>query len=199
MNLIQQILPKVRLNQGQSNEPRPQGSRVFVSTRTIMLAGFISISVTFLPLLLMHLNLPLIRTFDDPGSPLPLFQLFAFCASVALIATASVGIKKYAVTENLDRLPIVLLVLIAFHYLTQLRLYSAKSWDYMCYENAARAIVLGHNPYQDCYLYWPMLAQTLALTYKASALAFAWLGGDGNAQRAWSAIGGRVEPGFLLL
>ncbi len=178
MALIQYALHKVKLHQGQDHEYRKQLKNPLVSKRTIILAGITGIGVIFLPLLLMRLNLPFIRTFDDPGSPLPLFQLFTFCASVGLIALATVEIRKYKTTENLDWLPIVLMMLIGFHYLTQLRLYSAKSWDYMCYENAARAIVSNHNPYQDCYLYWPMMAQTLALTYKFIALASAWLVGN---------------------
>lgn len=61
-------------------------------------------------------------------------------------------------------------LLVNFFFLTLIAEYSTRSWDYRCYEKAARALVAGANPYQEiCYLYPPLLAQLLSLAFRLLA------------------------------
>ncbi|MDQ3249906.1 MAG: hypothetical protein M3Q45_11955, partial [Chloroflexota bacterium] len=116
-----------------------------LSMRMVGLYSLLGLATVGLPLLLARWSLPLIRTSDDPSHPLPRFQLFVFCATVALIVAAALQLRKHRTATYAAWLPVLAPLLVALHYLIQLRLYSAKSWDYMCYENAARAIVAGVN------------------------------------------------------
>ena len=115
-----------------------------------------------LPLGLVRVHSPLIRLMDEVYHPLVLIQLFVFSATLALTATLASYLWLHRQTSWAARLPFMLGVIIAFHYLTLMRHHAARSWDYLCYEEAAQAIVQGLNPYGSCYIYFPTPAQALA-------------------------------------
>jgi len=88
------------------------------------------------------------------------FEIFGFLCSLAVIL---IGYLKYRQGYSPVRLVVwfgfasVVLVMIVEFY--------AKSWDYNCYESAAKAILEGASPYGSpdvpCYFYPPLYAQLL--------------------------------------
>lgn len=149
--------------------------------RAILIYSSLALATLLAPIGLWRLPFPFIRLMDTVYHPIPLLQLFVFCATLALTA---VGV--YALSQSRDgwqnQLPLLLALLVFFHYLALLRQHAARSWDYACYERAAQAIVQGLNPYGDCYLYFPTPAQTLAWLYQAGAYGATLVLTDGAAQ-----------------
>lgn len=145
--------------------------------------GALALATLVAPIGLWRLPLPLIRLMDGVYHPIPLLQLFVFCAAIALTAvTATTLVQAHGDWQT--QLPRLLALLVFFHYLALMRQHAARSWDYGCYERAAGAIVQGRNPYGDCYLYFPTLAQALAWLYQAGADGAALILADGAAQVA---------------
>lgn len=92
------------------------------------------------------------------------FELFGFTESLVLLAIAWLEHRRRPLS-NLRRAVVVLAPLaLSFLVLTILVEAGAeKSWDYQCYERAARALRQGENPYQGTgYLYPPLTAELLA-------------------------------------
>lgn len=141
---------------------------------TLILALSFLIAV-FIPLLIWRLKLPIIeRTYDGnvPGmmDSQP-FELFGFFISILFIIVAYLNIKNQRKINLKSLILIVLPLLVGLQILFILLDNSnTESSDYhLCYENAAQAIVNGMNPYTTylkCYLYPPLQAQVLALTYQ---------------------------------
>lgn len=99
-----------------------------------------------------------------------LFELFGFTASVAILLIAYVQWKREPTRTADDFLFWVVPLLVNFFFLTLIAEYSTRSWDYRCYEKAARTLLAGANPYQEnCYLYPPLLAQLMSLAYRLLA------------------------------
>lgn len=133
-----------------------------------------------LPLLFLWLDLPiapLIMTTDQR-----LFGIFSLCMwSVLLIA----AIRELKARPGIspEQGAIVLLPLLVSSFLLVLIVeYANVSWDYEQYEDAARALVQGLNPYlSEQYLYPPPFAQIMAAMYTlgmktvAPALMSPWL------------------------
>ncbi len=130
-----------------------------------------------LPVLLHRLNWPIIaNTYGKAYEP---FELFAFCASGALILVTGLEIRRRRPWPLTRLAPVLLFALTGFFFLSLMAEYSFKSWDYQCYENAARALLEGGNPYPGThYIYPPLLAQTMAavarLLQKASPQRDVW-------------------------
>lgn len=124
-----------------------------------------------LPLLLIKLNVPFIRLMDDTYHPIALLQLFIFTASVMLSTVLVWKLWRHDGDALRAQLPLLLGILVSFHFLAIMRHHAARSWDYACYERAAQAIVVGQNPYGDCYIYFPTPAQALA----ALAMVGEWI------------------------
>jgi hypothetical protein len=64
----------------------------------------------------------------------------------------------------------------------------SPSWDYQCYERAARAIDAGRSPYDtpgNCYLYPPPLAVALARVEGALGAGLRATRGEATAESAW--------------
>lgn len=132
-----------------------------------------SLVIVFIPLLIWKSKVPIIaRTYDGsaPGmmDSQP-FELFGLLSSIFLIVVAWINIKIQKKVTLKSLIPIILPLLVSLQILFILLEDShPKSGDYLCYENAAQAIVNGMNPYTvylKCYLYPPLQAQALALTY----------------------------------
>lgn len=136
------------------------------STRLIVLYSVIALLTLVAPIGLWRLPFPFIRVMDAVYHPIPLLQLFVFCAAVALTGVGGYALYQQRKGERHRQLPLLLGILVFFHFLAILRQHAARSWDYACYERAAQAIVQGLNPYGDCYIYFPTSAQTLAWLYQ---------------------------------
>jgi len=137
--------------------------------RTMALYFVIALATLAAPIVLWRLPYPFIRLMDAVYHPLPLLQLFVFCASVALVGVGALAFYQDRGNTVHKQLPLLLGILVFFHFLAILRQHAARSWDYACYERAAQAIVQGLNPYGDCYIYFPTPAQVLAWGYQASS------------------------------
>lgn len=149
--------------------------------RALLIYSSLALATLLAPIGLTRLHFPFIRLMDAVYHPIPLLQLFVFCAAISLTA---VGVYTlYRARDGWQRqLPLLLALLVFFHYLAVLRQHAARSWDYACYEQAAQAIVQGLNPYGDCYIYFPTPAQALAWLYQTGAYGATLMLADGAAQ-----------------
>ncbi|MBE9228400.1 DUF2029 domain-containing protein [Phormidium sp. LEGE 05292] len=127
-----------------------------------------------LPIILWPLNLSFVsKTYDGsvPGMvDTEPFEIFGLLSSVLLI---TVSWQRLKVKKRLNLNSFILIVLPLLVNLNLLWLLIETSYlkgsDYLCYENAARAILNGLNPYlaePKCYLYPPLPAQVLAFLYQ---------------------------------
>ena len=134
----------------------------------ILLLYASSILITILlPLLIWQLKLPIVQS--TYGKSLP-FELFSFFISIVLTAFTCHRIKQRNKRTLITLIPVVLPLLVSLNLLFTIAENShVRSSDYMCYENAAKAIIEGLNPYTrqpTCYLYPPLLAQVFSFIYE---------------------------------
>lgn len=134
------------------------------------------------------------------GKDHQVFELMGFVGAFALAAAAALELAGKR--RSWRRLILVLLpTLTLVTFLNYLAEHSSRPWDYMCYENAAKAILDNADPYrvaEKAYLYPPLLAEALAGIYRATApaaLAFRW-----STEMRWKAVFVFVQSfQFLLL
>ena len=136
-----------------------------MSPKSAVLYVLLLLTAVFLPIVLWGLNLPIIS--NTYGKNQELFELFGLSAAVGLAVVVFVEIRQRPNDFfRSDWLPVLALAFVGFHFLILINEYSLKSWDYLCYENAAVALRQGADAYADtperCYLYPPLLAQGLA-------------------------------------
>lgn len=149
--------------------------------RAILIYSSLALATLLAPLGMWRLHFPFIRLMDAVYHPIPLLQLFVFCAALSLTAVGVYAL--YRARDGWQRqLPLLLALLVFFHYLAMMRQHAARSWDYACYERAAQAIVQGVNPYGDCYIYFPTTAQALAWLYQTGAYGATLMLADGAAK-----------------
>jgi len=91
--------------------------------------------------------------------------------SNTFILTMSLALVIIAIIEwrrNTHLIQVSSFIIFSLFFLYLINDQWLKTWDYLCYENAAKAIVSGSNPYNGTnYLYPPLLAQFLSLGYLA--------------------------------
>jgi hypothetical protein len=139
-------------------------------TVSISLYPLLGLFAIFVPIILWWLNTSLIDSTYEKYEQL--FELFGFCASVALIVFAYVELKKRYGQPFNNLLPVILPILVCFNYLSIISEYSGytyKIYDYQCYEVAAKAVLAGITPYVNLghiYTYPPLTAQILAWLYQ---------------------------------
>jgi hypothetical protein len=138
----------------------------------------------FLPLALANFQPPLANfTYGTVSQP---FELFGFSASLWLGLLAILRLKGKKTPQ--DFLLGILPVLVGFVFLTIIpELSYLKSWDYACYEQAARAITHGTSPYAGCYLYPPLLAQGLSVGFRAIHF-FRQVFGSSDLETSWTIL-----------
>lgn len=156
---------------------------------TIILYSSLALATLLAPIGLWQLHFPFIRVMDAVYHPIPLLQLFVFCAAMSLTVVGAHAL--YQARDGWQKqAPLLLALLVFFHYLALLRQHAARSWDYACYERAAQAIVHGLNPYGDCYIYFPTPAQALAWLYQAGAdgAALALTDGAARVAQLWDLV-----------
>jgi hypothetical protein len=128
---------------------------------------FLSCLAVILPVILRALHLAVISS--TYGIDYQIFELFGFCQSLVLLIIGYLEIRRRAVASLQQAVFVILPVLVSFLYLTMIVEYSQKIYDYDCYENAAKRILAGSNPYLNYgglkYTYPPFVAQFLSVTY----------------------------------
>lgn len=104
-----------------------------------------------------------------------LFELFGFTASAGLLLLGALKLRQYRTQRRKPSLAEVALwllpLLLLFHFLSLITEYAFQAWDYGCYEAAAAAVLASNNPYGQCYLYPPLLAQGMAGLYRIIELS----------------------------
>jgi alpha-1,2-mannosyltransferase len=135
------------------------------------------------PLVLAPMGLPFV------GATRPervAFELFGLTGTVALLAIAALEIRAQADRSPRALVPIALFVLVGVQALAVVTETVDRSWDYDCYEQAARALLEGRNPYDNdptrwIYQYPPLLAQAFAIAHAVVARFV-------SADRVWDAL-----------
>ncbi len=143
-----------------------------------------------LPLFMRNPNLPIviIRDYTTSAGYLRIFTTFA---SAIILVVGFIEFRKRRRDGFPGVIPILVFLLFSLILLYQLNIYQERSFDYNCYEGAARAVVNGTNPYARSpfpYLYPPLIAQLMAGGYKAVAhfMTPDQLGETGNS--AWDIV-----------
>jgi hypothetical protein len=147
---------------------------------TLVAAGLL----VLVPIALWRLDTRLLgSTYGKPFQP---FELFGFCVTAALGVYGAQQLRRAAPSYDVDRWAgaagLILTTLYALPLLVDKPL---RSWDYECYEQAARALLAGRDPYADTgYLYPPLVAQSFAGAYRLlhAAVQAAHLSGLGDAE-----------------
>lgn len=167
------------------------------ANKLLLLSVFYVLSVLaaiILPLIIWKFNLSIVaRTYDGsvPGmlDSQP-FEVFGLFISVVLTTITWLQVQQRPKRTLTTLIPIILPLLVVLNLLfVIIETSHVKSSDYMCYENAARAIINGVNPYTvspQCYIYPPLLAQLLAFLYQISTDVP--LFSAGNEKKAWDIV-----------
>lgn len=152
------------------------------------LYALIVMTAVALPLVLSSLDSPLIG--DTYGRGYLPFELLGLTASVAILLIAFFQLRRLRWQSAHDVLPVVVPMLVSFVFLGLVVEYSRRSWDYRCYENAAKAIVAGSDPYEGtAYIYPPLLAQLLAGAHRLAVWSQALVGATaGGEDTAWYVV-----------
>jgi hypothetical protein len=156
-----------------------------VTTRWLFYLSAASVSVV-LPVCVWRLSL---ISSPDSYRLLPqVFKIFALCASaaIALAAFVELGRKRDIPPDRV--ISIVLGILLSSFFLASISADASRSYDYGCYEGAAHAIVRGQNPYRDCYLYPPLVAQVMAGLYRAAAWSAVRAGLEAPEPTLWNIV-----------
>lgn len=100
------------------------------------------------------------RTGDGYSEP---FEVFGMLVSLAILLYWAAA-WRHRGPDRLERIVTRLVTgVIVLQFLYLMANYAGTSWDYRCYDAAARNVAKGLNPYNDtAYLYPPLLAQVLA-------------------------------------
>ncbi len=158
---------------------RPASFRPFPS---LLIYPLIAFAITILPLLLWRWNPVFIRnTYGEAYEP---FELFGFWAATAVLGHTIWSLRREKPPTWPRLLPILIPAGLLLHFLNLITEYSIPSWDYNCYQSAASALLAGSNPYADCYLYPPLLAETIAAVHQI-ILGLAFIS-EGQESTSWT-------------
>ena len=119
------------------------------------------------------------------------FQLLACTGSLALFAVGALELRRLRGRAPSAMLPLLAFLAVAFSVLAIITEFAEPLYDWRCYEEAAKAIGAGGNPWgnrQLVYLYPPLLAQALAFAYAALAQGAAWLGLEVEPAALWRGV-----------
>ncbi|MBZ0272960.1 glycosyltransferase 87 family protein [bacterium] len=153
---------------------------------TLLAAAALAAVAILAPLKLASVDTTLIS--DSYGKANVPFELFGFFGALAVLAAASFSWRDRRPRTTADSLPILVPAALAFIYLPIFSEFSAPSFDFLCYQRAAAAVLDLRSPYGDCYLYPPLVAGALAGAYRALTPIAPALIGDADPQAVWSAV-----------
>lgn len=129
-----------------------------------VLLFFISIII---PPVLVHFNPPFVFCVSSDLLQ-SYFKLFLTTTTVLFLIIYFIHFRNIFHEPLLEILPVIVPILVLLNILYQMNQFPQKSFDYECYENAAKAIVAGENPYaykQRPYIYPPLVAWIMALEH----------------------------------
>jgi len=116
------------------------------------------------PIFLWKLDLPFIAS--SYGPDYVVLELFALCVFLILMIFAWDRLRNPGERTLEHALPVLTFVALSLYFVVQVTEYSAKSADWSCYVDAARALIEGKSPYfNGCYIYPPILAVVLSWFY----------------------------------
>src|SRR5262245_13009579 len=165
---------------------RPGGKRT--SSRRLAFLSALALAAVLAPLALAARELPFVSS--SYGRVGLRFELFGAFAAIAAAVTAGLELHARRGRPARELVAVVAPLLVALHYATLIGEYSRRPFDYDCYEYAARALLLGENPYAVGlnYLYPPLTAQALALAHRALAGAAGLVGAAPDPEAVWDAL-----------
>jgi hypothetical protein len=115
------------------------------------------------------------------------FELLGLTGSLAMGVALFVALRR--ARARLERiLPTLLAIGVGFAFLGYFTEHSFRSHDYLCYEDAAQKIVSKRAPYGWCYLYPPLLAQTLGAVFQQLGRLSSWWPPGVLEARRWDAV-----------
>lgn len=166
-------------------------------------------AVFAVPLALAAVFLPLLLAIVAPdflassyGQPTVAFELFGFCAAVALAAVAADRWRRSPDVSWQERCISAAPLAVGLAYAYLIGEYSNKPFDYDCYEYAARALQSNQDPYRFGlnYLYPPLTAQAFAGLHAALQSILAPWGPDPEQIWRWIFYGYQcTQLGLILL
>lgn len=176
------------------NKVRIMNKSVIIKLQFALSSFLVLVATIILPLIIWKLRLPIIESTYDGSAPNTIdsqpFEIFGFFTTIILVLIAWLQIKQQKNKSISTIVPIVLPVLVLLNNLFILvETVHVKSSDFMCYENAARAIINAANPYTGtppCYLYPPLSAQILSYLYQF--LVYNPIFAFADDIRAWTAV-----------
>jgi hypothetical protein len=143
-----------------------------------------------LPVILRALLLPVISS--TYGNDYQIFELFGFCQSLVLLIIGYLEIKRRPIASLKQAIFVILPLLVSFLYLTMIVEYSQKIYDYYCYENAAKCILAGTNPYLKygglAYTYPPFVAQFMSIIYSLIRWGTVLVGRTATEEVLWGLV-----------
>jgi hypothetical protein len=156
--------------------------------KRIILYALLILGSLILPVIVWVPNLEIVR--NSAGKTYELTELFGFFASIGLIIVAYVELKSRKKALFIGSIPVILLLVVSFNYLFIITEFSAKSWDYTCYEKAAQAIAHGENPYgtHHRYLYPPLPGQAMAALSRTIDRVIKIPEFDGESRDSWTLV-----------
>ena len=161
------------------------GAKRWIVGAATVLGAAVSV---LLPVLLWKLNLPIVGSTSGPD--FRVFELFAFVVTLVVVVTAAVAIKARLASGRSAILPLALFALLALYFLSRVVEYARPSNDWECYAQAARAVLVGGDPYAgDLYLHYPpLIAVVLAATYRAVSAGARLAGIEVDPAFAWQGV-----------
>ncbi|MFH1463949.1 MAG: glycosyltransferase 87 family protein [Pseudomonadota bacterium] len=94
------------------------------------------------------------------------FELLGGALGALVLGLAALWLRGREVRDAATLAPLAVVVAACLQVVFLVSEYSQASWDWRCYVQAAWAVGAGAEPYQDCYLYPPLLAELLALAHR---------------------------------
>jgi hypothetical protein len=145
---------------------------------------------------------------SDPFHPLPeILRIFGVCASAAMALSAYLELAKRPVSRD-RALTYVTGLLVASYFLHMIVTDTLRTYDYLCYESAGRALIKGQNPYPSGfvypafvggYIYPPIMAQAMAAAARFCGWFAALLKMNLPDDARWTAVFYLYQCGQFLL
>lgn len=93
------------------------------------------------------------------------FELLGLFLSLIALAVGWSLLPKGERNDAGSVVTVMLWLLPVFAAIHQVSEYATPSWDWKCYVGGAEALIAGTSPYNECYLYPPLVAQVMAGSY----------------------------------
>ena len=182
--------------------PPTESSILALSRKQLLFLAVFTAAAFLLPLVLEVL-LPGFVSGTRGSREHQILELLGFSAPLAIGAAAYLIIGRNPPRTASGMLIAGLPFLVMLFYAHAVSDVTDKSWDYLCYENAAKMVLTGGNPYSAAesyrYIYPPLVAQSLAFAYRAVYGTLEVLGVHKRPEAIWAVVFYFYECAQLLL